>query len=75
MYLEFEAYNTSESELQKGIKMCKSLSDLISYNRKMHDLQRYMFRMTMLFGSGCFFREASSLPIRLIFLDLFSFDN
>ena len=42
MYLDIEEYDASEAALCEGIKICDAHPDLIAYQRKKHDLQRYL---------------------------------
>ncbi|MBQ6504378.1 MAG: AAA family ATPase [Flexilinea sp.] len=42
MYLDIEEYDASEAALREGIKICDDHPDLIAYQRKKHDLHRYL---------------------------------
>ena len=42
MYIDLAAYDASESALCEGIRICESYPGLIAYQRKMHDLHRYL---------------------------------
>ena len=42
MYLDIEEYDASETKLLEGIQICEQYPDLIAYQRKKHDLQRYL---------------------------------
>ena len=42
MYIDLKEYDVSEAALREGIKICDEHPDLIAYQRKKHDLHRYL---------------------------------